>query len=217
MLIYAVADIHSQTHKIQTIETNILKYQPDLLVIAGDLTRYFNPLPTIKRIGALALPVLIIRGNTDSKRIESFLTAFPNIRSPHLKKETLEGLSFVGLNGTIPIPFRSQINLLERWSRSIDPLMGANTVLIAHPPPRGTLDSVFFNLHAGCPKIREVILRRKPLLYICGHIHESTGTQYLGKTLVVNCSIGKTGEGVLIEVKNESISRVDILSSPFKQ
>ncbi len=211
MRIYAVADIHSQPQKIETIKNNINQFSPDLLIIAGDLTRFFNPRSTIEQIGAFSLPIIFIRGNTDSKRINRILTQFPHISSPHLKSKEIGGYSVVGLNGTVPIPFRSQISLTEKWSQSIEPFLNENSILVAHPPPRGTLDTVFFNLHAGCPKIREVILKQSPLLYICGHIHESSGKQYLGKTLVVNCSIGRQGEGALIDLEHNSIQKVDML------
>ncbi len=211
MLIYAVADIHSKLQKIETVKNNINRFKPDVLVIAGDLTQYFNPQPTIEHIAALAISTIIVRGNSDLKKVETMLAPFSNIFTPHLAVKKILGYSFVGLNGTIPIPFRSQISLTEKWSHQIEPLLNRQTVLVAHPPPRGTLDSVLFNLHAGCPKIREVIFAQRPLLYICGHIHESSGTQILGETVVVNCSIGREGEGALIELSENSVHHVEML------
>ena len=211
MLIYAVADIHSQIPRIDTVRRNISRFKPDVLVIAGDLTRYFRPGSTVEQIASLSIPTIVIRGNTDSRQISRLITRYPNISSPHLEKMELGGYAFVGLNGTIPFPFRSQVSVTEGWSRSIEPMLSERSILIAHPPPRKTLDAVFFNLHAGSPKIREIILKHSPLLYICGHIHESSGHQYLGSTLVVNCSMGKQGEGALIRLTNNSIGDVTML------
>lgn len=208
MRIYAVADIHSSQQKINRINTNIARLNPDLLVIAGDVTRYFNPRPTLESIGKLPIPTIIIRGNTDARRIERMMNDYPNIISLHLTSKEIDGFSIVGLSGTIPIPFRSQISLLKKWSHAIDPLLGTNTILVAHPPPWGTLDAVCFGLHAGCPEIRRVILRNNPLLYICGHIHECPGTQQLGNTMVVNCSIGKQGGGALIELEQNQVKQI---------
>lgn len=210
MRIYAVADIHSQPGRIERIRGNIQNQHPDLLVLAGDLTRFFRPQATLEQLNSFGIPTLLVRGNTDSKRVEALLDRFPNLSSPGSQGMIWDDYTFVGLNGTIPIPFRSQISLTERWSQTI-PLLDEKTILIAHPPPWGVLDSVFFGLHAGCPKLRDVILKQPPLLLICGHIHESYGQRYLGQTLVVNCSIGREGAGFLIELDQQKIRRVDQL------
>jgi len=211
MLLYATADIHARQSKIDTIRHNINQFKPDLLIIAGDLTSWFNPLPTIAQIGALPLTTLFVRGNKDRRNIEGLLTRYPNIISPHLKVVQVNGYSFTGLDGAIPVPFRTRISLTESWSRAIEPLLSRETILVGHPPPRGTLDSIFLNLHAGCSEIRKTILKLSPLLYICGHIHESAGSQWLGNTLVVNSSIGDRGEGALIELDGRRVRRVEIL------
>lgn len=211
MLIYAVADIHGRQSKIGMTRRNIDQYKPDLLIIAGDLTRWFNPRPTIERIADLSIETVLVRGNTDRKQIENILADFPTISSLHRTTLEICGHTFAGIGGTIPIPFRSQISLTESWSRSMGPLLKTGTILIGHPPPRGTLDAVFLHFHAGCPKMREVILNHSPLLYICGHIHESSGKQQLGNTLIVNCSIGDSGEGALITLREDGSMKVDML------
>ena len=52
--------------------------------------------------------------------------------------------------------------------------------------------------------MNEIILKCQPQLFICGHIHERPGYAFLGKTLVVNCSIGMKGKGALIELNVDS-------------
>lgn len=49
------------------------------------------------------------------------------------------------------------------------------------------------------------------MLYICGHIHESTGKQFLGTTPIVNCSIGDKGRGALIDLENETVQQIRML------
>lgn len=77
--------------------------------------------------------------------------------------------------------------------------MENGTVLVAHPPPRGILDEAFNRFHAGCSGLYNLIVRCQPRLFICGHIHERPGWKYIGDTLVVNCNIGRTGGGAMIE------------------
>ena len=65
MRIYAVADIHGKPDRLERIEYQIAAIHPQLLVVAGDITNYVSPIRTLSRIGALPVPVLAIRGNSD--------------------------------------------------------------------------------------------------------------------------------------------------------
>jgi len=85
-------------------------------------------------------------------------------------------------------------------------------VLVAHPPPYGTLDEGFGNLHAGSRGLRRLILDRQPRLFICGHIHERPGWAFLGKTLVVNCSMGRSGAGAWIGMETGREPTVEMLA-----
>jgi hypothetical protein len=38
---------------------------------------------------------------------------------------------------------------------------------------------------------------------LCGHIHEDPGFTKIGETTVVNCSMGKRGEGSIIEINEK--------------
>lgn len=77
-----------------------------------------------------------------------------------------------------------------------------NLIAVLHPPPRGTdldqaaeIDADFkVQMEAGVPKlipvgssaVRDFILTRQPLLGLHGHVHESKGEQFLGRTLCIN-------------------------------
>ena len=99
------------------------------------------------------------------------------------------------------MPFSSRIQFREKQTtEKLEPLVKKDTILIAHPPPFGTLDKVLGKFHAGCKILREIVSKRQPQLFICGHIHERPGYAFLGKTLVVNCSIGMKGKGALIKL-----------------
>ena len=67
-------------------------------------------------------------------------------------------------------------------------------VLVTHGPPYGVLDKVDSSgysagNHVGCEELREAIRRTKPIIHVCGHIHEGYGEEMLEDTLVVNASI----------------------------
>jgi len=212
MRIYAVADIHGRMDRMALIRNTISKFTPDVLVVAGDITHFTNPIPVIDRLNDMPVPVLAIRGNTDMARVERLIEQRPNISLPHLKREVINNICFVGLSGTIPVPFASRICLREhRVIEKIKPILKKESVLIAHPPPWGTLDQVFGRFHAGCQGLRKILAICQPRLLICGHIHERPGTAYAGETLVVNCSMGRTGAGAVIEVDTSRALKVEML------
>ena len=201
MLIYAVADIHGRKHRISSILDTISESKPDLLVLAGDVNSLFNPSNIMSYFNNTHLPVLVVRGNTDSKKIANRSPVSSNISFLHFSEIVINGFSFAGVSGTIPVPFSSRIQFREKQTtEKLEPLVKKDTILIAHPPPFGTLDKVLGKFHAGCKILREIVSKRQPQLFICGHIHERPGYAFLGKTLVVNCSIGMKGKGALIEL-----------------
>jgi Icc-related predicted phosphoesterase len=78
----------------------------------------------------------------------------------------------------------------------------ANLVAVMHPPPRGTeldqapmIDSDFKVQSTGgevqmgsvgSSAVREFIERHQPLLALHGHVHESKGSELIGRTLCIN-------------------------------
>ncbi|OQX23847.1 MAG: hypothetical protein BWK80_23785, partial [Desulfobacteraceae bacterium IS3] len=136
MRIYAVADIHGRKERIEMIRRNILNIKPDVLVIAGDIITFFGAGPVFDKLNEMSVPVLAIRGNTDPSGMERLMEKYPNISSLHLKQITVNGISFAGASGTVPIPFRSRICLFEQQLiDKLEPLAEKGSVLVIHPPP----------------------------------------------------------------------------------
>lgn len=107
------------------------------------------------------------------------------------------------MRGALPLLFCSRLGLREQQIiKKSDSLVSSRTVLVAHPPPWGTLDKAFGRFHVGYHSLREIILSCEPALLICGHIHEQRGSEFIGTTLVVNCSMGQSGAGAMIEVSD---------------
>ncbi len=212
MNIYAVADIHGRQDRLDLIKNHVTLLKPDVLVIAGDITGHHELLSLIGQLNDLPIPVLAVRGNMDSQEVEKLLEQYPNISSLHKKKVTINGVSFVGLGGTIPVPFCSKICLREkRLIEETDYLIERDSVLVSHPPPYGTLDEGFGNLHAGSRGLRRLILEKQPRMLICGHIHERPGVAFLAKTIVVNCSMGRSGAGAVISMNNDQAPTVSMI------
>jgi len=73
------------------------------------------------------------------------------------------------------------------------------------------LDEVFKGVHGGCRRLYDMILRCQPPLMICGHVHKCPGAAFIGKTLVVNCSMGKKGAGALIRYEKGQVPIVEMM------
>jgi len=86
-------------------------------------------------------------------------------------------LTAIRLRGTIAAD-------LERLAALSDP---AETVYVTHSPPRETaLDRLYDGRPAGSRAIRSFFERHRPPLGLHGHIHESSGIDRIGSTLLVN-------------------------------
>lgn len=202
MLIYAVADIHGKPDRLKQIEKNVVRFTPDVLVVAGDIGGYFKPEPAIARLAALSLPVLMVRGNGDRRRIGRLIATAPKIVDLHLHTETIQQLTFAGIGGTVPLPFRSRLAFREReLERRFTPLARQADILVAHPPPYGFVDQVAGRFHAGSQAMARIVRRHQPPLVLCGHIHESAGMVATGPTVVVNCAMDRNGGGALIAME----------------
>ena len=202
MRIYAVADIHGRSSRLAFIRRHILELKPDVLVVAGDITGYVHPRQVIARLNAMPAPVLVVRGNSDLSRVEALVAKCGNVSSLHLSEITVAGIGFTGLGGTIPVPFRSRICFREkRLMDSASPLVKDTSVLVTHTPPWGVLDRVAGRLHSGSRGLRRLIVDKQPSVALCGHIHEDSGAAFIGRTHVINCSIGSSGHGVWVDIE----------------
>lgn len=200
MKIYAVADIHGKPEYIQQIHDMISQKRPDILIIAGDITHYFDSRKAIKQLKDIKIPVFAIRGNWDFKVVENVIRRQANMQLLTPTPVNHETLNLVGFNGTFFLPFLSKICIMEkRLINFAAPLITKDTIVVAHPPPRGILDQVAGKYSAGSFGLKKLIQTHSPLMVLCGHIHEQSGYQFYKNTLVVNCAMNKTCGGAIIE------------------
>jgi Icc-related predicted phosphoesterase len=212
MRIYAVADIHAKKHRLELIRKNIAQHSPEVLIAAGDIANYFNPLPVFQALNDLPVPVLAVLGNTDPRSATRILEDGVNLYNLHLNPMTVNDIRFVGIGGTIPIPFRSRLCLMEaRAVKKLKACLTEETVLVAHPPPYGILDLVLGRFSAGSNAVFSILQDHPPRLFICGHIHETPGVVSYNGTQVVNCTMGKKSAGALIEYDGRNTPQVEML------
>jgi hypothetical protein len=200
MRIYAVADIHGRAERFKLIRTKAIETAADLVVMAGDIAGFMSRRRIPEYLNTIPVPVFYVRGNSDSRHTDRLLNYFPHITHLHEKKVICRGVCFGGISGAFLLPFESRMCLLEkRMTARLDRFLNDVSVLVTHPPPRNTLDRVMGRFPSGSRALRELILRYQPSVLICGHIHENPGLTFLGRTMVVNCSMAGKGAGVIVE------------------
>lgn len=212
MRIYAAADIHANAERIEHIRSVISEHLPDVLVLAGDVISYFRPRPVFEQFNAMGVPVLMVRGNSDPGYVDKYFQKYPNLASLHLNKVFVQSVPFVGLSGTIPLPFRNRVRFFEKaLMNTAYPMIDSQTILVVHTPPWGCLDQVAGRFHSGSKNVRELVDKTQPRLLICGHIHEAAGIDRIGDTTVVNCGMPGTGKGMMIELKHGEKPAVEMV------
>jgi Icc-related predicted phosphoesterase len=205
MRIYAAADIHGRASRIESVKEQVKKLAPDVVVLAGDIT---NSFADVRQLKDVPVPVLAIRGNWDMKKVDKWFDHF----SLHLKTVIISGVPFIGVGGAVSLRIYSRLAVREQTMiRRIESLLTKDSILVVHPPPHGVLDEVFKGVHGGCRRLYDMILRLQPPLMICGHVHKCPGSAFIGKTLVVNCSIGKRGAGALITYEKGQLPIVEMM------
>lgn len=193
MKILATADIHGSQYKLNIVLKNIDRYSPDLVVICGDITQ-FGPEELARNfLDQIPVETLAITGNIDTIDVGKGIDDSKATKI-EMKRVVKKGIPFVGFNGLDT----NQFKVAEEKK-----LLDENSVLVSHVPPYGTHDKAFIGIHGGSKELRELVDKFKPKLVLCGHIHEDPGITKIGNTTVVNCSMGKRGEGALIEINDE--------------
>jgi len=85
-------------------------------------------------------------------------------------------------------------------------------LFLFHDPPKNTkLDfinnpsSPMNGKHVGDEIIREFIEKYQPQVAICGHIHETQGTDQIGKSLIINAGYGRIGQFLILDINKNDI------------
>lgn len=205
MKIIAVSDIHGDAAAAVRLGSRLA--EADLVLVSGDITNFGGrkeAAEILEKLGVYCPRILAVPGNCDRPEVGGLLAE----RGWSLDGRTfeIEGLYLLGVGGSLPCPGRTLLEyseedlaqILESACREIPG--GKPFVLLCHQPPYGTkTDRVFGGLHVGSRAIRGFIEDKKPLACLCGHIHESPGTDGIGETTV--CNPGPLATGGLVRAE----------------
>jgi Icc-related predicted phosphoesterase len=206
MKLFAISDIHGATKPIN--EAASLIREADWVVIAGDITRSKTRAEAAEVIACIeqySKNILAVHGNWEEKGY-----------SLHAQSRVIDGIGFLGLGGSSPTPIHTATEYSEQeialaLQTGYAEIKGASqVVLVSHVPPRGVRDRSFIGLRGGSRSVKEFLELNPVNLCLCGHIHEASGVEYFGGTLVANSGSFKKGRYLTVE------TGPDIVATPGK-
>ena len=205
------------------------------IIVTGDITFAGGVKKAEKVMEAIAASVPRVYaqvGNMDKPEVTGWLEE--RGWNLHAKGRTLfPGVVAVGVGTSPPTPFNTpgeypEEQLME-WmeaglaegkkllagQESLFPDAGERIVLVSHAPPYGTAcDRLGNGTPVGSSAVREFIEKHRPALCLCGHIHESRGTDYLGAAHILNP--GPLSEGGYVILSLEGADRAAQLKAELK-
>lgn len=187
----------------------------DLVLLGGDITHFAGTdvaRALVEEIQKAGPRVLAVCGNCDRPEIESYLeeTGIALDR----RAQVIAGTVFVGLSAGLPFggcPYeRTEEEFAAAGAEAraaADEIWAPGpTVLLSHQPPHGTkCDRAAWVLHVGSRAIRKLIEDWQPDLMLCGHIHESAGTDRIGETQVINPGPWRRGHSLRFDITTDGI------------
>jgi Icc-related predicted phosphoesterase len=173
----------------------------DALVGAGDFASVRRNIDaTLQVLRRIDRPTVLVAGNNETTaELTTACHEWPSARVLHGSGVTIHGIRFFGIGGGVPVtPFGA-------WSYDFTETQAADllrdcprgAVLVSHSPPKGAVDRSSSGQSLGSTAVREAVLRTRPRLVVCGHIHGSGGQhELLDGVPVVNAG----PEGILWEL-----------------
>jgi len=187
MKILAFVDTHGS---LEAIKRLLVKGEGvDLLVCAGDISNFGHNLKeSIAKFKKLNKPMLIIHGNHESEeQIKELSKEFPWLINLHKGSYNLGEYCFFGYGGGgFSMEDREYEKVANKFKKTLK--KGSKLIVITHGPPYGTkCDYLPHQGYRGCKTYTNMDKELKPILHICGHLHETAAVRCtIGNTLVIN-------------------------------
>ena len=210
MRVLILSDFHGY-HEAFTkaaFEANRLKVE--LIALCGDITNFGHVKQArslMTPLTNLNLPTLYVPGNCDlSSFFEEKIYKAQNI---HAKCVTIKDYTFIGVGGAPSCHLNTPLEFPEKWiMNSLNKgykmcPSPKKLIVLSHSPPINTkIDLAYLNKHIGSQSLRRFVEEKKPLAVFCGHVHEASGIDWIGETLVINPGPAKKGNYALVEIND---------------
>jgi Icc-related predicted phosphoesterase len=211
MKFFAFGDIHMNTGDVESIPGI---RSADLIIITGDITNFGSRKDVekvINKLMAINRNIVGVAGNLDQPDVTRYLEDIG--LSLHGKGRIINGMGIIGLGGSNYTPFNtpyefSEEKLADLLAEGLSQVGDVkDCILVSHTPPFQTkVDKLRNGKHVGSTAVRTFIDQQQPLLCLTGHIHESRGQDYIGRTHILNPGMMKNGGYIEVLFENDRIS-----------
>lgn len=219
MKILAATDFHGDAEAFQRTALKATESCVDLVLLCGDIT-HFGSIEQAKELlsclNEIEPPVLFVPGNCDPPTLTEEKVG--TIECIHGRCRQMNNIDFLGVGGSSPSPFDTPFEITEveiamLLRQGLETCIGGGrVVLVSHSPPKNTIvDVTFGGDHVGSSSVREFIQKTKPMLVLCGHIHEAAGVDKIGKSIVVNPGPARHRHCAFIDLDRDVRVRLDRL------
>ncbi len=199
MKVFTAGDFHGSEELKDALLDEVNDGGYDMFFAVGDYgsAQYYQDM-----VDRLQVPWLGITGNWDFDFNPPENGEYPHLYN-YQKVEYEEGYKFLLLGAVYPD------DLLEEARDFFDGTPNHKRVVASHYPPHMLCDLAANGNRAGFKEFRELIMREKPALWTCGHIHEDFGKASLMDTVVVNASAEESGKGWRIELGDDGVEAAE--------
>jgi Icc-related predicted phosphoesterase len=202
--IVLIGDVHDEIGRLGRTLALVRERRLDLALLAGDIgldppwnralrrTRRAEHDESVRRVvslvrSACGCPVVFVPGNHD---LDDPPEDVPGLNVDRRIVE-VGGLRIAGFGGAGPTPFGFPYEWSEdEAAAALERLLADETtvdVFLSHAPPSNTdLDRTARGACVGSPAVKRWIACSRPRLFVCGHIHEAWGVEWLDGVPCVN-------------------------------
>lgn len=163
----------------------------DVIIGAGDFATVRRHLQVgVDVLKAIDRPVIMVAGNNETTdELRAACRNWPSAHVLHGSGVEIDGVAFYGIGGGVPVtPFGPwSYDFTEEQAAALLADCPIGCVLVSHSPPKGAVDRDSSGRSLGSAAVRDAILKVRPRLVVCGHIHASAGqSAVLGSSLIIN-------------------------------
>jgi Icc-related predicted phosphoesterase len=189
MRLLLFSDVHADTAAARQLVERARR--ADVVIGAGDFGNVRRDLRRcLDVLEAIDRPAVLVAGNNEStEELVGASRNWPQAHVLHGSGVQIRGVEFFGIGGGIPVtPFGSwSYDFTEDQATKLLAPCPAGGVLVSHSPPKGAVDVSAHGQSRGSVALRQAVLRCRPQLVVCGHIHACAGQQgVIGSSPVVN-------------------------------
>lgn len=189
MKLLLFSDVHADLEAARRIVAK--SRDVDVVIGAGDFATMSRGLKRcIDVLSQIDQPTILVPGNNEwPDELVAACADWKLVHVLHGSGTEIEGVWFFGLGGGVPVtPFGDwSFDLSEEQAAKLLEACPDGAVLVSHSPPKGLVDRSSSGQSLGSTAVRDLIVQKKPLLVVSGHIHASAGKSVtFNRTPVVN-------------------------------